>query len=432
MVCNRFKSHSLANVLSVGRVDTGGREMPSRRNYFVHCVPIAIFPEFSPLPQYTANAHTPVLARSRQRGGARRSVLWTTACLAALAAMLCLSGCANVGYYWQSVKGHMGVINAAKPVQDWLDDSQTPQATKRRLELSQRIRAFASSQLQLPDNVSYRRYADLQRSAAVWNVVAAPQDSLTLSTWCFAVVGCVSYRGYYAQADAQREAQLKQDEGLEVNVYGVPAYSTLGYLNWAGGDPLLSTFINYPEGELARLIFHELSHQVLYVQDDTMFNESFATAVERIGGAMWLAQESTEVVRAEYVQYDQRRKEFRALTWKTRQKLAQIYASPQLKIELATLKTIAMQEFKQDYEALKLQWGGYAGYDGWVAKANNASFGALATYDELVPQFETLYAQQTGSPAQRFAAFYVQCKTLAALPRDARRSALAAGTVAAH
>jgi predicted aminopeptidase len=393
---------------------------------------IAIFPEFSPLPQYTANAHAPVQARSRQRGGARRNVLWTTASLAALTAMLCVSGCANVGYYWQSVKGHVGVINAAKPVQDWLDDSQTPQATKLRLELSQRIRTFASSELQLPDNASYRRYADLQRSAAVWNVVAAPEYSLTLSTWCFAVVGCVSYRGFYNQADAQREAQLKQDEGLEVNVYGVPAYSTLGYLNWAGGDPLLSTFINYPEGELARLIFHELSHQVLYVQDDTMFNESFATAVERLGGALWLAQESTDAARAEYAQYDQRRKEFRALTLKARKNLAQIYAPPQLNRDVAAMKKIAMQEFKQDYEALKLQWGGYAGYDSWVAKANNASFGALAAYDELVPQFEALYAKQTGSPAQRFAAFYAQCKTLAAMPRDARRTALAAGTVAAN
>ncbi len=346
--------------------------------------------------------------------------------LGALLTLAGVSGCANLGYYWQSMTGHMAVVNAAKPVQDWLDDAQTPDATKRRLELSQRIREFASSDLLLPNNASYRRYADLKRRAAVWNVVAAPEFSLTLNTWCFAVVGCVSYRGYYAEADAQREADVKKTEGLEVNVYGVPAYSTLGYLNWAGGDPLLSTFINYPEGELARLIFHELSHQVLYVQDDTMFNESFATAVERIGGAQWLAQYGSDAARAEYTQFDQRRKEFRNFTLATRKKLEVIYAVQPDKTAQAAMKKIVMQAFQDDYAQLKTQWGGYAGYDAWVAKANNASFGALAAYDELVPQFEALYAKQTGSAQERWQRFYDACKALAKLPRAQRRAALAA------
>jgi predicted aminopeptidase len=354
----------------------------------------------------------------------RRAALLLLAAAATSAALACLSGCANLGYYWQSVRGHMAVVNAAKPVQDWLDDSQTPDATKRRLALSQRIRAFASSQLGLPDNASYRRYADLQRRAVVTNVVAAPEFSLTLHTWCFAVVGCVSYRGYYNPMDAQAEAARKQAEGLEVSVYGVPAYSTLGYMNWAGGDPLLSTFINYPEGELARLIFHELSHQVLYVQDDTMFNESFATAVERIGGAQWLAQEGAEAARAEYAQYDARRKQFRVLTLATRQKLEQIYALAQGNAAQAAMKKEAMQDFERNYQQLKTQWNGYAGYDAWVAKANNASFGALAAYDELVPQFEALYAQVGSWPK-----FYAACKALAKMPRSERRAALATGKV---
>lgn len=364
--------------------------------------------------------------RHLQYGAVRRGVWWVLAMLAALLALTGVSGCANLGYYWQSVTGHMAVVNAAKPVQDWIDDAQTPEATKRRLELSQRIREFASSDLQLPNNASYRRYADLKRRAAVWNVVAAPEYSLTLHTWCFAVVGCVGYRGYYAEADAQAEAEIKKSEGLEVSVYGAPAYSTLGYLNWAGGDPLLSTFINYPEGELARLIFHELSHQVLYVQDDTMFNESFATAVERIGGAQWLAQHASDAVRAEYTQFDQRRKEFRNFTLATRKKLEAIYAAQADKSAQEAMKKIAMQAFQDDYAQLKTQWGGYAGYDAWVAKANNASFGALAAYDELVPQFEALYAKQTGSAQARWLAFYDACKALAKLPRDQRRAALAA------
>ena len=317
--------------------------------------------------QTTANLqprlHTKRCAqRHFQYGAVRRGVWWLLAMLGALLTLAGVSGCANLGYYWQSMTGHMAVVNAAKPVQDWLDDAQTPDATKRRLELSQRIREFASSDLLLPNNASYRRYADLKRRAAVWNVVAAPEFSLTLNTWCFAVVGCVSYRGYYAEADAQREADVKKTEGLEVNVYGVPAYSTLGYLNWAGGDPLLSTFINYPEGELARLIFHELSHQVLYVQDDTMFNESFATAVERIGGAQWLAQYGSDAARAEYTQFDQRRKEFRNFTLATRKKLEVIYAVQPDKTAQAAMKKIVMQAFQDDYAQLKTQWGGYAGY----------------------------------------------------------------------
>jgi predicted aminopeptidase len=339
----------------------------------------------------------------------------------ALVAVTCLSGCANLGYYWQSVNGHMAVLSAAKPVQAWLDDAATPEATKRRLALSQQIRNFASAELGLPDNASYRRYADLQRRAVVWNVVAAPEFSLQLNTWCFAVAGCVTYRGYYTEADAQREADRLKAQGLEVSVYGVPAYSTLGYLNWAGGDPLLSTFIHYPEGELARLIFHELSHQVFYVKDDTMFNESFATAVERLGGQRWLQERGSEAARAEYAQYDQRRKQFRTLTLSTRQKLELIYATDQQNIAQAATKNIAMQEFKSSYETLKAQWGGYAGYDLWVARANNASFGAMAAYDELVPQFEALFEKQ-GS----WQKFYDACQALAQLPRQERRAALAA------
>jgi predicted aminopeptidase len=342
-----------------------------------------------------------------------------------------LSGCSNLGYYWQNTQGHIAVMNAAKPVQDWLDDPQTSPATKKRLELAQRIREFASAELALPNNASYRRYADLKRSAVVWNVVAAPPDSLQLKTWCFAVVGCVSYRGYYTEADARAEAERVKMEGMEVNVYGVPAYSTLGYLNWAGGDPLLSTFIQYPEGELARMIFHELAHQVLYVKDDTMFNESFATAVERLGGQQWLAKNGSEAAKKEYAEFDQRRKEFRTLTLRARERLNLIYKQnqpvavikpPQSATEsIANQKQQAMQQMRDDYAQLKQSWGGFAGYDRFIAQANNASLGALAAYDELVPQFEAAYEKQGKS----WPAFYAAIQAITPLPKDERRKALA-------
>ena len=343
-------------------------------------------------------------------------------------AFAALTGCANLGYYWQSVSGHLQVINAARPVEDWLADPLTPDALKARLALSQRIRAFASAQLALPDNPSYRRYADLHRPAVVWNVVAAPALSLTLKTWCFPVTGCVGYQGYFNEADARAEAAAQARAGLEVSVYGVPAYSTLGWMNWAGGDPLLNTFIHYPEGELARLIFHELAHQVVYASGDTPFNESFATAVERLGGQRWLATEAPESARQAYAVFNGRRQDFRALALRTRQSLQAIYepnpflatefvASNAIKLEA---KEAVMKQFRIRYAALKAGWNGFAGYDAWVAKANNASFGAQAAYDELVPGFEALFEQS----GQHWPQFYAAVKALAAQPKADRRTAL--------
>ena len=343
---------------------------------------------------------------------------------------ICISGCGNLGYYWQNTQGHLAVMNAAKPVQEWLDDGQIPEATKRRLQLAQRIREFASVELALPDNASYRRYADLKRSAVVWNVVAAPPYSLQLKTWCFAVVGCVGYRGYYSEAEAKALAEQVKAEGFEVNVYGVPAYSTLGYMNWAGGDPLLSTFIAYPEGELARMIFHELAHQVLYVKDDTVFNESFATAVERIGGRLWLEKNGSEAAKKEYVELDSRRREFRALTLRTRSRLAEVYKQNSTldgkestqgatKI-IADQKHQVMQQLRAEYGELKVSWGGFAGYDRFIAQANNASLGIQAAYDDLVPQFEAVFEKRGGN----WQSFYQSIREIAPLPKNERRAAL--------
>jgi predicted aminopeptidase len=342
----------------------------------------------------------------------------------ALALVLGLSGCAStelgVGYYWQSVSGHLRLMSAARPVQDWVDDHQTPSALKERLRLAQRLRAFAVTELGLPDNASYHRYADLQRRAAVYNVVAAPALSLTLHNWCFPVAGCVGYKGYFSEADAQAFARTLPDT-LDVVVYPVPAYSTLGWMNWAGGDPLLNTFIGYPEGELARLLFHELAHQVVYVQDDTMFNESFATAVERLGGARWLAQEASETAREAYRVFDARRQQFRALTRSVRDQLQTIYAEDSWDdAQKIRRKTEVMATFRRDYQALKTRWGGYAGYDAWVARANNASFGAQAAYDELVPAFMALFERE----GQDFNRFYDAVRALASQPKETRQAAL--------
>ncbi|PPE68978.1 aminopeptidase [Caldimonas thermodepolymerans] len=328
-----------------------------------------------------------------------------------------LAGCGSVGYLAQSVRGHFALLGEARPVAQWLDAADTPQALRERLALSQRIRDFAVSELKLPDNGSYRRYADLGRPAAVWNVVAAPELSLELKTWCFPVAGCVGYRGYFDQADAEAMAAQLRAEGYEVAVYGVPAYSTLGWFD----DPLLNTFIHYPEGELARLIFHELAHQVAYAKGDTTFNESFATAVERLGVQRWLETQADAQAREEYARFEARRQQFRTLTLGYREQLQALYRSRLAPEAMRRRKAELMQRLRDEYETIKReQWGGFTGYDAWFERANNASLGVLAAYHDLVPAFERLFEAE----GRDFARFYAAVGRLARLPQEERRQAL--------
>lgn len=345
---------------------------------------------------------------------------------AALLVSVLLGGCAThtpgPAYYWQSVTGHLRLMAAARPIDDWLADPATPVALQPKLQRVREMRAFAVSELQLPDNASYHRYADLGRRAAVFNVVAAPRFSLQLEQWCFPVAGCVTYRGYFDEAAARAfAASLPPD--LEVQVQPVPAYSTLGWTNWIGGDPVLNTFIHYPEGEVARLLFHELAHQVAYAADDTPFNESFATAVERLGGERWMAQRASPAARAEYAAFDARRREFRALTRDIRRQLQQVYADPaQSDAARQAGKTAVMDQLRQRYATLRAQWGGWPGYDAWIAQANNASLGSQGSYDDLVPAFLLLF-ERNGSDWTRF---YDAVRQLARQPKAERHAALQA------
>ena len=350
--------------------------------------------------------------------------LLITAALAAAA--VCLgSGCSTLGYYAQAAGGHVELLRRSRPVAEWLADDATPAALRERLHLARQLRDFAVDELGLPDNASYRRYADLERSAVVWNVVAAPELSLTLKTWCFPVLGCVGYRGYFDRAEADALAERLRAEGWEVDVYGVPAYSTLGWSDWLGGDPLLNTFVHWPEGELARILFHELAHHVAYADDDTTFNESFATAVERIGGARWLERHASAQARAEYAALESRRQDFRALTLKTRAELAAVYASALPEAVQRERKAAVLAAMQREYASIKAtRWQGYGGYDGWVARANNASFGVQAAYHELVPAFEQLFERSGGD----FRRFYAEVQRLAALPKDERRAKLVSPT----
>src|SRR5664279_3051591 len=361
----------------------------------------------------------------RRRAGIMAAAVGAIAATLVVAgATLCLaSGCSTVGYYAREASGHLELLQAARPVPQWLDDPATSAELKARLELSQRIRDYAVTTLAEPDNASYRRYADLHRPAAVWNVVAAPELALVPKTWCFAIVGCVGYRGYYEQAGADALAAELRGEGLDVAVYPVPAYSTLGRLPTGGwlADPLLNTFIGYPEGELARLVFHELAHQVAFAPGDTLFNESFASTVEKIGAERWMSQRASAEARSEYTQSLARRADFRTLTTRYRDELARVYAGAASDAVKREQKSAVLERLRADYAALKTtRWGGYAGYDAWFARANNAAFGVLASYTELVPAFERVYERE----GRDFPRFYAEVRRIAALAPAERRAAL--------
>jgi len=341
---------------------------------------------------------------------------------AALAALCVTAGCSSVDYLGQAAAGHVQLLAAARPVKDAIADPTTPEALRRRLELTQRMRDFAVTVLKEPDNGSYRSYADLKRSAAVWNVVAAPELSLTLRTWCFPVVGCVGYRGYYDLAKAREAAAALQAEGLEVDVYEVPAYSTLGWMNWIGGDPLLNTFVQWPEGELARLIFHELAHQVAFAPGDTTFNESFATAVEHIGSQRWLQANASAEVRERQALTETRRHDFHVLVRAWRARLDALYRSDLPDADKRARKAELYAGMRADYEAMKRErWHGYNGYDHWFATANNAALGAQAAYDDQVGAFERLFAAEGGD----FDRFYAEVRRIAALPKPERDAVMA-------
>lgn len=323
------------------------------------------------------------------------------------------------GYYWQAARGHLRLMAEARAVSDWLADADTPPALKAQLVRAQAVRAFASDTLRLPRNSSYTRYVRLPGRAVVWNVVAAPADAMVLQRWCFPVTGCVGYQGFYDEGAARAHAaSLPQD--WDVAVYPVVAYSTLGWTNWLGGDPLLSSFMAFPEGEWARLVFHELAHQAVYVSGDTRFNESFATAVERLGGQLWLAQ-TDPATQAAYQVFDQRRRAFRALLREARADLAQAYRSPETAQRLAG-KAAVLARVRERYQTLRAGWGGYAGYDAWLGQLNNALLALQGDYEDLVPGFEVLYRLQ----GHDFARFLEAVNALARLPVMERHQRLEA------
>jgi predicted aminopeptidase len=332
--------------------------------------------------------------------------------------VLTSTGCAQLSYYAQATQGQLGLVASAKPIDQWLADPNVSDQLKQRLTRTQKIRKFAVQELELPDNGSYTKYAELNRPYVVWNVIATPELSMKPVQWCFPVAGCVDYRGYYRKEDAQRFAHDLRSQGYEVRVSGVPAYSTLGWFN----DPVLSTFIAYPEAEVARMLFHELSHQVAYAPGDTPFNESFATTVESIGVEQWLDKHGNPDSRERYREFRQRKRDFIDLLTQHRQHLQEVFASDISDDEKRRKKALVITSLKQTYHQIKAEkWAGFSGYDQWFNEPiTNAHFVLVATYEELVPAFQALHAK-SGSMKK----FYANVQAMAKQDKARRREQLA-------
>jgi predicted aminopeptidase len=318
---------------------------------------------------------------------------------------LLLSGCESVAFYAQAIGGQLSVMRSARPLESWLADPQTSPALRARLETARRIREFASRELGLPENGSYASYADLGRPYVVWNVFAAPRFSVEAKRECFPFTGCVSYRGFFSEDLARRHAERLREAGYDVHIAGVPAYSTLGWFD----DPLLSTFILYPDAQLARLLFHELAHQVVYARNDTAFNESFAVVVEEEGVRRWLHAEGRIDELAAFQSAQARKRSLAAAVAETRARLASIYA-----MEISNDEKLARKA--QEFDRLRARYGNFI-----PREPNNAFLVSIAVYTRLVPAFERLLADAGGN----LPVFYTAVRELAASERSSRDPLLA-------
>ncbi|MDH5593306.1 MAG: aminopeptidase [Gammaproteobacteria bacterium] len=327
---------------------------------------------------------------------------------------LFLSACSHLGYYWQAVGGQMEIFSKQQSLEDILANPETSPELRKKLEHIQHVRSFASQKLHLPENDSYKSYVDVKRPYLVWNVFAAPELSLEPFQSCFLVTGCLAYRGYFNKEDAEQFADELKEQGYDVFVAGISAYSTLGWFD----DPVPNTILHYSDIHIAGLIFHELAHQKFYVKDDTAFNESFAMAVELAGVKQWLQQTGDASVYDGYRNDKQRREQFIDLLMETRKELKQLYQSD-VKNKKEN-KSLILKNLKARFKSLKQSWGGDKTYDNWMKQElNNAHFISIGLYHQYVPAFERLRGNNNN-----WSDFFKQVAEIGAMPVKERKRQL--------
>ncbi len=336
--------------------------------------------------------------------------------MAAILATL-TAACSTLRYYAHVAHGQMQLLTEREPIDELIAQPQTDAKLAARLRLALEARRFAAAQLHLPDNRSYTNYVDLKRSYVVWNVFAAPRYSVDAVLHCFPIAGCVPYRGYFDEAKADAEAARLEKNGDDVYVGGVVAYSTLGWF----ADPILSTMLRWDDDELIGTIFHELAHQLVYVKDDTAFNESFASFVADEGLREWRASRGEAVRGGRNRTMDD---EFARLALDLRERLRMLYASKIDAAAMETAKQNEIAEFRRRYaEWRDRRFAGDHRYDAFVAKPiNNATLLPFGLYDGWMPAFSALFAQAGGDWPE----FYARVRDLARAGKPAREGRLKA------
>jgi predicted aminopeptidase len=349
---------------------------------------------------------------------ARHAVPMFWRALLTLLMVLVLAACESLGYYAQAAAGQLSLIRAARPIDTLLDAPDLPIGLRRQLGLVMELRAFAEAELALPVGSAYSQYANLERDAVVWNVFSSPSLKLEPKTWCYPLAGCSAYRGYFDERSARSYAGDLAEQGYDTYVGGVAAYSTLGWLN----DPVLNTFIYREESQLADLIFHELAHQLLYVPGDTVFNESFATAVAMEGVRRWMRKRDNTALYLRYLEGRSQQGQFIALIGRHRDRLASLYDSEKATHEQHRQKTLQIASLRDDFAVLQRQWGDDDSYSAWMAAPiNNAKLISVGLYFDLVPGFQQLLLSSNSNLEK----FYTRCQALAELDNEARRAQLA-------
>lgn len=328
-----------------------------------------------------------------------------------------LSACSSVDYFSHLAKGQFSLLWARQDIEELLVSEHVSEELKSRLLLSQSIRHFAEEELYLPVGDAYSAYADLKRPYVIWNVYAAPALSFESYTWCYPILGCMAYRGFYDEQRAQVLANQLEEEGLDVKVGGVKAYSTLGFFE----DPLLNTFMFKNEVALVELLIHEISHRQIYINDDTKFNENFATAVALLGAEQWYSKQSNMALFENYQEYKQNQQALVDFLLTFKQRLAEVYENTELSdAEKLHGKESLFKSLHLDYETFKYAHHLDNRFDAWVSSLNNASLSTLANYQELVPGFLALFQKKNANWKE----FYQAVEELSRLEKEERHKAL--------
>ncbi len=333
--------------------------------------------------------------------------------------LLWLGGCADLGYYWHNASGHLSIMGDRVGIDELLADEQLDSGLRERLLLVREIRRFSIDRLKLPENDSYDSYVELDRPYLIQNIFAAAEFSTRLYEWCYPIIGCASYRGYYDEERMLAYVEDLKSKGLEIHIGQVPAYSTLGWFD----DPVLSSFVNWPDYRLAGLLFHELTHQQIYIDDDTSFNESLATAVQQVGTELWLQSRNQGQQLDQLSRWLRYRGEAISLIETTRGQLKSIYASDYDDATKRERKTRVFSDAREAHNAIASRYQITGGFTRWFATdLNNAKIGSVSAYHSLTPAFVNIIRAHNLD----FDTFFEYVDALGSLDKQTRDNCLAA------